>query len=117
MNRPESEGKVAEGILLRHIEAVRGRDVSGLMRDYADDAVVDIGAGLFSGRLELLQMCRLLVQVPGIDTFEALLEYRQPGVVLEHWTMCRDTAAARSGTDIIVIRCEKIVFQVTRARG
>jgi ketosteroid isomerase-like protein len=104
----------AEEVVKAHVEAVRQADVERMLADYARDAVVDIHPGLFEGTQALRRMCEVVAAVSGIGTFEAEVQAISPEVVLERWTLGRGTPAERSGTDVVVVRSGKIVFQAAR---
>jgi ketosteroid isomerase-like protein len=108
-----AEIRTTEQVVKHHIEALKLGDANMLMEDYADNAVAVIRPGIFAGKRDLRRMCEILAAVPDIGTFESTVELISGDVMLEHWTIYRGRSDERSGTDVVVVRNGKIVFQTT----
>ena len=113
MSKPAT-AETAVQIIAHHIQAFRNGDVDMLVADYADDAVFWRSNGTIKGISNIRKLFEMLTDersVPGRKTFEGTVERLTNDVFFEHWVMSRGTSQEKSGTDIIVMAKDKIIYQ------
>jgi ketosteroid isomerase-like protein len=121
-------------ILAHHLQALRKGDVSAVVADYADDAVILTAPGELAGpraaksgdaiyvgktgAQELFTFYTAPANRAANQSLETDLEPVSDQVVRQYWTVFRGTPKEFKGLDVFVIRNGKIVFQqVTSLRG
>jgi len=116
---PRADGRTPQQVLQHHVHAFRQGNVNLLVADYAGDAVVVESIGVFAGARAIRKMFEFFADeqnVPGRGTFDATFESLSQDVMLEHWIINRGAANEASGTDVVVVRHGKIVFQTEESQ-
>ncbi len=106
-------------IVEHHDDAYRRGDIKEIMADYAPDAVVTMSTGTFKGLAEIQRLFQTYVDkkiVPERETFVGTVESVTRSVVLQHWSIGSGKSQHKSGTDIIVVRHGKIIYQAQLSR-
>ena len=111
-------------VVAHHIAAfaVKQGNADALILDYADDAVVVEGNGVFVGLAQVRGMLEEMTHPKRPRTsLEMTQEVLRSDVILEHWISDRGLPTEMVGEDAIVVQNGQIVFQGARvisgARG
>ena len=113
-------------VVEQHVEAMKTGDLTAIMSDYADDAVViapeglvqdqtpATGPGVFSGAEDAKRVFATLTapgNLDGIKGMETRVEPKGDDVAFLYWTQFKGQPNEVSGRDVFVVRNSKIVFQ------
>lgn len=118
--RTQAATKEPAQIIADHIRAAKAGDVSAVIADYADDAVVVTPpgmaspSGVYSRKAHIREFFSWLASpanLPAVKTMETSTEMVAPDVVIMRWTQFKGTPKEVNGRDVFVIRRGKIVFQ------
>jgi ketosteroid isomerase-like protein len=116
----------ASAVIDHHVAMMKKGDLTGVMADYADNAVVMTphgvapgqtevsGADVFAGKANARKLFAVLTDkdhVPGNMSMETRYETKGDDTTLMHWVQFKGTPKEVSGTDVFVIRGSKVVFQ------
>ena len=95
-------------IMAHHIAVVKKDDVTGVMTDYGENAVVVMPTGTYIGVANIRKFFESLAsQHRDWSTFEVTQEALDGGVVLQH-------NVKTGGIEVFVVRNGKIVFQAVQ---
>jgi ketosteroid isomerase-like protein len=101
-------------------DPAKAGDVSAIIADYADDAVLVTPSGMASpggiyvGKMHVREFFTWLASppiLPGVKTMETSTERVTPDVIIMRWTQFKGTPKEVNGRDVFVIRHGKIAFQ------
>ena len=118
--RAQAATRAPAQIIADHIRAAKAGDVSAVIADYADDAVVVTPPGMaspngvYARRAQVRQFFTWLTSpanLPGVRSMESTTEIIAPDVIIMRWTQFKGTPKEVNGRDVFVIRGGKIVFQ------
>ena len=116
----------AEVILNRHVKAMKAGDLTAVMDDYADNALViaphgiapgqaDVGGfNVFDGKANISRLFAVLTNkdnAAGMASMTTTYEARGNDVTLMRWVQLAGTPQELSGTDVFVIRGGKVLSQ------
>ena len=116
----------AEVVLNRHVAAMKAGDLTAVMDDYADNAVViaphgivpgeaDMGGfNVFDGKAKISTLFAVLTNkdnAAGMASMTTTYEARGNDVTLMRWVQFAGTPQELSGTDVFVIRGGKVLSQ------
>jgi hypothetical protein len=105
-------------VVQHHIDALKANDVEALVSDYADDAVVVIPVGVFSGTAQVRKLFEIITDKktrPEIVSMIAAPVSGSDDLIEETYTLkFPDGRVAKDQRDIIVVRDGKIVFHTGR---
>lgn len=113
-------------VVQHHVTSMKAGDISAIMGDYADDAVVISpeglvkdqtpakGPGVFSGAADARRVFATLT-APGnlgaIKGMETRVEPKGKDIAFLYWTQFKGQPNQVTGRDVFVVRNSKIVFQ------
>jgi hypothetical protein len=98
-------------VMAHHIAAIKKDDVDGVIKDYAENAVVVMPAGTYVGLANIRKFFEgLAAEHRDWSTFEVTEELLDNGVVLQH-------TVRTGGIEVFVVRNGKIVFQAMQSSG
>jgi ketosteroid isomerase-like protein len=120
--QPRSQAATREPaqIVADHVRAAKAGDISAVIADYADDAVVVTPpgmaspSGVYSRKAQVREFFAWLTSppnLPGVKTMETSTEMVAPDVIIMRWIQFKGTQKEVDGRDVFVIRRGKIVFQ------
>jgi ketosteroid isomerase-like protein len=107
------------GVLDHHVANMKSGNLSGVLSDYAPDAVVVSPAGMVSpsgvftgkGIGKLFSVLTDKDHVPGNKTMQTKYDAVSPDTTIMHWVQFKGTKQEVSGYDVFVVRGGKVVFQ------
>lgn len=113
-------------VVENHVKAMKTGDLSAIMSDYADDAVViapeglvkdqmpATGPGVFSGAEDAKRVFATLAAPDNLDAIKGMetrVEPKGEDVAFLYWTQFKGQPNEVSGRDVFVVRNSKVVFQ------
>jgi uncharacterized protein (TIGR02246 family) len=104
-------------VVRHHIEAMLAHDAAALVDDYADDAVMVLSSGVFSGKEQIRQLfARGATRrtAPTDDQAVFTITRVDGDVVIEEWSRRAADGATLRGTDVLVVHAGRIVFHATQ---
>jgi ketosteroid isomerase-like protein len=117
----------SQGVLDRHVAAMKAGNLDAVMADYADDALVIAPHGIapgqtsvagndvFSGKAEARKLFAVLTDKghhAAMQSMTSTYEQRGNDIVLMHWVQFKGQPNQASGTDTWIIRGNKVIAQV-----
>jgi hypothetical protein len=108
----DAKTRTPEEVMTHHNAALKAFDQTAFLSDYADDAVAVTARGIFIGKAGVQKMFEGFGAFrEAITKMEVSPEYLDAGVVAAHFKINPGAANEINGTDVMIIRNGKIVFQ------
>ena len=103
----------ATQVIDRHVANMKSGNISGILSDYAPDAVVVHPGGVYIGKdtRKLFSMLAAPKNLPGNKTMQTRYTSLGADTTRMDWVQFKGTAQEISGYDVFVIRGGKVVFQ------
>jgi len=126
MSPASSDIRTPGAVVEHHVRAMKAADIDAVMSDYADQAVVvtppalvpdqtpPTGPGVYAGSANARRVFAVLTGKDNIDSIKSMATSIEPGgkdIAFLRWTQFKGTPHEVSGTDVFVVRDNKIVFQ------
>lgn len=120
-----AQARTIDQILAHHVANMKSGNLSGVMNDYAPDAVVVTPAGMvspngvFTGHdvRKLFSVLTDKTHLPGNKSMLTRNEAVAPDTAIMHWVQRKGTPQEVSGYDVFVVRDSKIAFQAVIVKG